>query len=230
MADVGDGLRARFHGGAGGDDVVHQQDVSALQPFGVGHAENVPYVFLPLVFVQAGLAGGGNGAHHALRVDGQSGGLGYAPCYPGTLVVAPLAFLFPREGDGDDEVHAFEKALALEGFAHHAAHGFPHFRAVVVFQGEKDAAVGRVAGVVEERRGPLHVDQPPEDAGDVVVFPREEAHARQAFEATGAERFLQEREAAAATDAIAREYEVQQAAPEEGKVMQNLRRRHAGSA
>lgn len=87
--------------------------MAAFQTLGVPDSKDVPDVLAPLPVVQGGLARIGFGAHHACRIGGDAGGFGYAPCYPIALVVAPLPFLFPGQGNGHDEVLSRRKSLWL---------------------------------------------------------------------------------------------------------------------
>lgn len=112
--------------------------------------KDVPDVLAPLPVVQGGLARIGFGAHHACRIGGDAGGFGYAPCYPIALIIAPLPFLFPGQGNGYDEVYPVEKACGFQFLGHHTPHGFPYFGMVMVFQFEQNAAVRRVWGVMEK--------------------------------------------------------------------------------
>ena len=147
--------------------------MAAFQTLGVPDSKDVPDVLAPLPVVQGGLARIGFGAHHACRIGRDAGGFGYAPRYPIALVVAPLTFLFPRQGNGYDEVYPVEKACGFQFLGHHAPHGFPYFGMVMVFQLEQNAAVRRVWGVMEKRNSFFDGNQSPKYAGDVVFFKRD---------------------------------------------------------
>lgn len=79
--------------------------------------KDVPDVLTPLPVVQGGLARIGFGTHHACRIGGDAGGFGYAPCYPIALIIAPLPFLFPGQGNGYDKVYPVEKFVAFSSSA-----------------------------------------------------------------------------------------------------------------
>lgn len=91
--------------------------MAAFQTPGMPDGKDVPDVLAPLPVVQGGLARIGFGAHHACRIGGDAGGFGYAPRYPIALVVAPLPFLFPRQGNGYDKVYPVEKLVAFSSSA-----------------------------------------------------------------------------------------------------------------
>lgn len=113
-----------------------------------------------------------DGAHHALRIDGDGCGFGNATGDPQALVIAPLPLLFAGKWDGNQQVYAVEKSGGTEFVGQYLAQECAHFRAVVVFQGEKEMAVDRGFGVAEEGCAFADRDEPPEHAGDGVVFER----------------------------------------------------------
>lgn len=183
--------------------------MAAFQTLGVPDSKDVPDVLAPLPVVQGGLARIGFGAHHACRIGGDAGGFGYAPCYPIALVVAPLPFLFPGQGNGHDEVYPVEKACGFQFLGHHAPHGFPYFGMVMVFQLEQNAAVRRVWGVMEKRNTFLDGNQSPKYAGDVVFFKRDGPDTWEVGLASYTEHLFTRRHAPAATKAIPGEEKVQ---------------------
>lgn len=125
--------------------------MAAFQTLGMPDGKDVSDVLAPLPVVQGGLARIGFGAHHACRIGGDAGGFGYAPCYPIALIIAPLPFLFPGQGNGYDKVYPVEKICGFQFLGHHAPHGFPYFGMVMVFQFEQNAAVRRVWGVGKKK-------------------------------------------------------------------------------
>lgn len=91
--------------------------MAAFQTLGMPDGKDVSDVLAPLPVVQGGLARIGFGAHHACRIGGDAGGFGYAPCYPIALIIAPLPFLFPGQGNGYDKVYPVEKFVAFSSSA-----------------------------------------------------------------------------------------------------------------
>ena len=181
----------------------------AFQILGMPDGKDVPDVLAPLPVVQGGLARIGFGAHHACRIGRDAGGFGYAPRYPIALIIAPLPFLFPGQGNGHDEVYPVEKACGFQFLGHHTPHGFPYFGMVMVFQFEQNAAVRRVWGVMEKRNSFLDGNQSPKYAGDVVFFKRDGPDTWEVGLASYTKHLFTRRHAPAATKAIPGEEKVQ---------------------
>ena len=124
------------------------------------------------------------------------------------LVVAAMLQSLPREGDGDNEVDAVEKASAFQVRRHERAHEVCQSLLAAVLEAHEDACRSRARFIAQKRAGGGELrDLLPEQALCHIVFLALIARARQVHEAGGANKAFAAQETGVANAAIARENE-----------------------
>ena len=135
-----DGEGAGGGGGSGGDDVVDDEDVFALEAFGMGAAEDALYVSLTLFVGEVGLTFVVDDATDGAGEDRQVGHLTDAAGDAVALVVAATELATPMEGDGDDAVDVGEERGGVTDFlCRKATEVFTEGCVAVVFEDVDDA-------------------------------------------------------------------------------------------
>ena len=124
------------------------------------------------------------------------------------LVVAAMLQSLPREGNGDNEVDAVEKARAFQVRRHERAHEVCQSLLAAVLETHEDACRSRARFIAQKRAGGGELrNLLPEQALWHVVFLALIARARQVHEAGGTNKAFAAQETGVANAAIARENE-----------------------
>lgn len=108
------GVGAGFEGGAGGDDVVGQQDVFLCVAFGVDEFENVFYVFPTLCFCLPGLGGGVDCAYEISGRKGEGCGLGQSEGDCFGLIVGSFFEFIGMQGYGNDDLDGLDEGASCQ--------------------------------------------------------------------------------------------------------------------
>lgn len=183
FGDGEEGLGARAEGGAGGDDVVDEEDVLAGQGVGGRDGKDFLHVEPTVVDLFVGLRVGVVGAAQAGGVDGELQHAVEAAGYPFRLVVAAFTLFTGMEGDGQEQVGLVGQEGVAIGQSCHATQPETDFLVVVIFQGMDQLLHVSALLVAQEGDGMEDVGLAGKEVGGRVLLQVVVAGKRQVVEA-----------------------------------------------
>ena len=108
------GMEAGSDGGAGGDDIVHKQNMLVVHLLGMGDAEDILYVLRSIIGMEHGLLGIVDPAQEMLGIYRNTRDVRQAASDPFGLVVAPFAKTLLMQGYGHNYVDSIEEIVRHE--------------------------------------------------------------------------------------------------------------------
>ena len=126
-------MEARRDGGAGGDDIIHKQDMLVVHLLGMGDAEDVLYIPGAIIRMEHGLLGIVDPAQEMLSIYGNTSDVRQAAGDPLRLVVTPLAETLLMQGYGYNYVDSIEEIVGCELTGCNAGQLASHFGTLTVF-------------------------------------------------------------------------------------------------
>ena len=126
-------VAAGCDGGAGGEDVVNEEDVLAFYHLWANKAEGALHVLQTLRSGEASLGGGVADAEDGGGGNGQTGHLADALGNEKTLIVAALLLPLEVERQGNDDVDVVKEAVKHELFGNNTSEQMRHVGTLAIF-------------------------------------------------------------------------------------------------